>query len=403
MRIAIDYTAGVQQRAGIGRFTRELVHALLGAGSGHDFVLLQPRGRPRVPDALPPGAAVRTLPVNARMATILWHRLRLPVPAEVFTGACDIFHAPDYALPPLRRSKGIVTVHDLGFVRNPAWYVPALTRYLSRAVPDAVRRADLVLADSVATKQDLVAWLGIAPERVAVVYGGVAPHFQPRRDAAAVRQIRERYGLPGPYLLSVSTLEPRKNLVRLLEAYAQLRARRSPVPDLAIAGGRGWLFEEIDRRTEELALGGAVRFLSYVPDADLPALLSLAEALVFPSLYEGFGLPPLEAMACGTPVVASTAPCLPEVLGDAALLVDPLDVEGLANALGRVLEDRSLRAALIARGHERAQAFRWDRAARDVLAVYERLGANRTPSPAPEPFQSHGAPGESVRGEPVEP
>lgn len=375
MRICIDYTSAVQQRAGIGRFTRELAGALLAARSPHDVVLLRPKGEARVAAGIPPGAEVRTLPVTAWVAAVLWHRLRVPAPVEWFTGSCDIFHAPDYVLPPLRNAKGIVTVHDLGFVRNPAWSVPSLARYLTRAVPQSVRRADLVLADSEATRHDLLAWLDLAPERVEVLYGGVGSEFRPVTDAEEVRRVRRRYGLDQPYLLTVSTLEPRKNLVRLLEAYALLRGRHSAAPDLVVAGGEGWLFEEIYRRADELRLRESVRFLGYVPESDLPALLSQTRAFVFPSLYEGFGLPPLEAMACGVPVAASDAPCLPEVLGDAALFFSPLDVSGMADALGRILTDEGLRADLISRGQRRARVFSWERAARQLLAIYERVFA----------------------------
>jgi len=213
--------------------------------------------------------------------------------------------------------------------------------------------------------------------------------FQPVRDEEAIEAVKARYGIAGDYVLFVGTLQPRKNLIRLIEAFSpSTRLRRaqssrsgrrlsnpqSPISNLqlVIAGKKGWLYEEIFQQVEELELEGKVVFTGYVVAGDLPALLSGAGLFVFPSLYEGFGLPVLEAMACGTPVICSNASSLPEVAGDAALLVDPLDVEGLAAAMERVLGDEALRAELIERGFERARKFSWERCARETLDVLER-------------------------------
>jgi glycosyltransferase involved in cell wall biosynthesis len=316
------------------------------------------------------------LPFGSRAAAILWQRLGAPLPVEVFTGALDIFHAPDYVLPPLFRARGLVTVHDLSFVKRPETAPPRLRSYLEHAVPAAVRRASAVLTDSVSCRSDLIEWLDVPPEKVHVVYGGVDARFRPVEDAEARRRVTARYGITRPFILSVSTLEPRKNLVRLIDAFARWRARSEAPHQLVIGGGPGWDYEAIYRRAAELDLGEAVVFPGFIDDADLPALLSAADVFAYPSLYEGFGLPPVEAMACGTPVIASTAPCLPEVLGSAAVLVDPYDVAALADAFDRVLGDPALRASLKARGRARAATYTWKGAAQHLLSVYQHVAGS---------------------------
>ena len=381
MRIAIDYTPAVCQRGGIGRYTRELVRALAEQAPHHEYVLLV-AGCPASPlgtQALRAVARlrhfhVRRIPLPARWLTILWQRLRLPIPAETFTGPIDIFHAPDYVLPPLRRARGVVTIHDLSFLILPEVAEPKLQRYLSQAVPRAVARAQRVLADSRCTRDDLIAHLNVAPERITVVYPGVDPRFRPLEEET-VEAFRERHALPARFILGLGTLEPRKNFPTLIEAYARLPEWGIPHHEVAlvIAGGKGWLYEGIFETVERLALQKHVRFLGFVPDEELPALYNAASVLAFPSLYEGFGLPPLEAMACGTPVVASNVSSLPEVLDDAAPLVSPTDVEKLAAVLAQVLTDPDRRAALRARGLRQAARFTWEAAARALLRAYQEL------------------------------
>jgi len=372
LHIAIDYTAAVQQRAGIGRYTRELVGALLrlpqSQEAGHCYTLFAAAGGRAVPADLPPSPAVRLcfLPISDEWAARLWHRARLPIPVEVFTGPVDLFYSPDFVLPPTRPgTRTLLTVHDLSFLRYPDHFVPKLVRYLERVVPASVARADRVLADSEATRADLIRLLGTPPEKVEVLYSGVDPRFRPEPEPGERERLRARYGLDRPYVLSVGTLQPRKNFVRLIRAFARL-------PDtgrvLVIAGGRGWLYESV---LEEAAHHpDRVRVLGFVEDADLPALYRGADLFVFPSFYEGFGLPVLEAMACGVPVVCSGVSSLPEVAGDAALLVDPEDEDGLRWAMERALEDEGLRREMTARGRARAAQFTWERAARQLLGVF---------------------------------
>jgi len=391
LRIGLDYTPAIRQRAGIGRYTRGLVQALAALDRQNEYVLLE-AGRRKSgiresgnqedrENTFPPNFHHRPLPLSERTLAILWHRLRLPLPVDLFTGEVDLFHSPDFLLPPLRHGRAILTVHDLSFRRLPECADAALAAYLNRAVPPSIQRADLILADSLSTKADLVELLGVPAAKIEVLYPGVGDTYQPVRDETTLAAVRQKYNLPDNFVLFVGTIEPRKNLPTLLQAWAHCNLQSGPrtaprlgaiCNKLVIAGGKGWLYAETFATVERLGLSGDVVFLGYVPEADLPALYSLARLFVFPSLYEGFGLPPLEAMACGTPVICAHTSSLPEVAGDAALLVDPLDADGLAAAMQQALGDEGLRARLVERGLRQAARFTWRAAAQQLLAIYER-------------------------------
>ena len=382
LRIGIDYTAAVRQGAGIGRYTRELVRSLAELNRGHDYVLFAAAGGRRLANMnWPPNFTMRSVPLSDRALAILWHRLQLPLWVELVTGPVDIFHSPDFVLPPVRRARTLVTVHDLSFIRYPQCADANLRAYLNKVVPRSVQRADLVLADSQSTKDDLMGLLDLTPDRIKVVYPGVEERFRPIEDPTLLEETRKRYNLPPRFILGLGTLQPRKNFARLIEAFADLRSfdvaqDRSATCDLhlVIAGGKGWLYEEIFATVEQLGLEEKVIFPGFVADEHLPALYNLADLFVFPSLYEGFGLPPLEALACGAPVITSDASSLPEVVGEAGLIVEATDVENLAEAMKRVLEDDALQAEMIARGLEQAKKFTWEKAAAKLLNLYETLG-----------------------------
>lgn len=373
MRIGIDYTAAVRQRAGIGRYTRELVGALLALPSPYQYILFAATGGHRWPltgnERLASSVQVRAVPVSDEWLARLWHRAHLPIPVEAVTGPLRLFYSPDFTLPPtLPGTRTLLTVHDLSFLHHPDHFVPQLARYLSRVVPRSVARADRVLADSEATRTDLIAHLGAPAEKVEVLYSGVNPRFRPEPEPGEPERLQARYAIGGrPYILSVGTLQPRKNYVRLIRAFARLNTPFA----LLIAGGRGWLYDEIYIEAEKHS--DRVRIVGFIEETDLPALYRRAALFVFPSCYEGFGLPVLEAMACGVPVVCSNSSSLPEVAGHAALLVDPYDEDGLMEAMQRALEDEELRRRMIARGLEQAARFTWERAARQLLAVFKAV------------------------------
>jgi glycosyltransferase involved in cell wall biosynthesis len=369
-RIAIDYTAAVRQGGGIGRYTRSLVEAVAALDHARRYVLFS-AGRDPVRRAWPPNFTRRELPLEDRHLARVWHRLRLPLPVELITGRVDILHAPDFALPPTLGAHTVLTVHDLSFMRYPACSPKPLLDYLLAAVPRSVRRAEVILADSQSTRADIVELLRVPEERVVVLYAGVEPRFV-RQDGTAIAAVRERYGLRRPFLLGLGTLQPRKNFPRLIRACHLLRERHHIPHQLVIGGGRGWLYEEIEETIVALGVQEHVKMVGFVRDEDLPALYSAAEVFAFPSLYEGFGIPILEAMGCGTPVVTATASSLPEVAGEAALMVGAEDVEALADALWRALDDGALRQTLIARGLAQVQRFTWSSAAAQLLDIYKR-------------------------------
>ncbi len=373
MRVAVDFTAGVRQQGGVGRYTRSLVHALAHApGTPLDLTLLWAGPARLAPPRDWPRTRTRRLPLPERWMTVAWHRLRLPLPADLIAGGADVFYSPDFALPPLLRARSAVTVHDLSFLTHPETHFPPLRTYLERVVPRSVQRADLVLADSEQTRRDLIAYLGVPEQKIAVVLSAADAAFRRVEDEAQRQEVLRRWGVDRPYLISVGTVQPRKNLPVLFAALRRLRERGRDLL-LVHVGGKGWLYEPIFAALEASGVSERVRFLERAGDADLAALYSGAVALVFPSLYEGFGLPCLEAMACGAPVIASNAGSLPEVVGDAGLLVDPQDADAIAAGVERLLDDPAWRGALVQRGYAQNARFSWARSGQQLHALLERL------------------------------
>lgn len=379
MRIGIDYTSAARQRAGIGRYTRELVAALLSLEGPHQYTIFAAAGGLKDDDwrmeLQRRDVRLRTLPLNDDWLARLWHRLRLPIPVEVVTGPLEVFYSPDFALPPtVGSTETLLTVHDLSFMHHPGAFVPSLQRYLERVVPRSIDRADLVLADSAHTRADLTTLFDVSPEDVKVIYPGVDSRFQPESEPGERERLHDRYGIgirDEPYVLSVGTLQPRKNYVRLIEGFIQFQEETGTSAHLLIAGGRGWLYDDILAEAQKYE---SVRLLGFVEDEDLPALYRGANVFAFTSLYEGFGLPVLEAMACGTPVVCSNTSSLPEVAGDSALLVDPQSPDELIEAMIRAFGDEGLREEMVDRGLAQAAGFTWERSARQLLGVIESFG-----------------------------
>jgi len=366
MHVTIDYTPAIRQRAGIGRYTRNLVSALAQTDRENRYTLFC-RGQGADVAGWPANFDVRTTPVSDRLLTAAWHKLRLPFPVERLSGKSDIFHSTDFTLPPLAAALGVATIHDLSFLRLGEHADPGLRDYLNARVPKTVAQAKRVLADSESTQRDLMELLGTPAGKISVVYAGVEERFQPVNDPKRLEQVRSRYQLPDQFVLFVGTIEPRKNLKRLISAYAKMRHETALPHKLIISGAKGWLYEGVFEQVRLEGLTGGVLFPGFVADEDLPALYTLASLFVFPSLYEGFGLPPLEAMACGTPVVASNNSSLPEVLGTAALFVDAHDTASIAQAMVRVLSDKSLSARLSRLGRAQATRFTWQAAAEQLM------------------------------------
>jgi glycosyltransferase involved in cell wall biosynthesis len=309
---------------------------------------------------------VSRLPTGRPSVRILWEQALQPW--AVRRAKVDLLHSPAFVGPVLSSCPLVVTVHDLSFLFYPQNFRALNRSYLRLFTRLSVRRARRVLAVSESTKRDLVQYYGLSAAKIDVVHNGVDSAFRPL-PADQVAAFRRQAGLPDRFMLFVGTLEPRKNVVHLIEAYARLPEERPP---LVLVGGKGWLYDQIFARVEALNLSGQVHFAGYVLAEDLPLWYNAADLFVYPSLYEGFGLPPLEAMACGTAVITSTASSLPEVVGKAGLMVDPTDTEALATAMEQVLTARDVREQMQAEGLAQAQGFSWQKAAQRTVDSYRR-------------------------------
>jgi glycosyltransferase involved in cell wall biosynthesis len=365
--IGIDASrATARERTGTENYTLYLLRALIARGQAHRFRLYF--GQAPEQGLLPHDERVewRVIPFPR-----LWTHLRLAW--ELGRHPPDVLFVPAHVLPLLHPKHCVVTVHDLGYRRYPQAHTRGSRWYLEWSTRHNVRAAERVIADSEATQRDLHEFYGVPAHKIVVAYPAGGEGFAPVRDETKLAQVRRRYGSGESYFLAVGTLQPRKNLPTLLTAFGSL-VRDGALADgtrLVIAGRRGWLYEETIATVRALGLEGRVVFTGYVPQEDLPALLSGALAYVLPSWYEGFGLPVLEAMACETPVICSNVSSLPEVAGDAALLFAPDDPAALARAMRQVHAEPALRDELAARGRVRAQAFSWERCADQVLAVLD--------------------------------
>ncbi len=369
MRIAIDATSVPRQRAGAGTYIYNLVQALAQVDRENTYFVFAKRetfdGRSLQRDGF------RLVPVrlSSRLARMLWEQAMLPL--QLSRLGVDVLHSPHYTTPLASAGwRRVITFHDVTFFLLPRRY-PVLRRlYFQGASRAGARLADLAIAVSETVKGDVVRHLGLPAESVRAVPLAPAPGFHPLEDSARMEAVRERYGLPPSFILNVGTLEPGKNQATLVRAFHRLK-QQGVEQGLVIAGQKGWMYEKLFRLVDGLGLRDEVRFVGHLPEDDLAAVYNMADLFVFPSLYEGFGLPPLEAMACGLPVVASRAPALVEVLDGAALLVDACDVSALAETSAKALRDKRLRSRLRKQGLERASRFSWQRTARGTVTAYE--------------------------------
>jgi glycosyltransferase involved in cell wall biosynthesis len=291
-----------------------------------------------------------------------------------FPDQADITHFYNNMIPCGVNGKKVVTIHDLTHKAYPETMDPALKTFMDRNFKISLDRADKIATVSEFSKGEIINYFAVDPSKIVVIPSAVNTNsYFPIKDTEILAQYKKKYAIVGEYFLYLGTLEPRKNIGALIDAYHLLKQKIPDAPRLLLGGKKGWLYESIFKKVEELGLGKDVLFLGYVPDEDVAPLMCGAVAFVFPSLYEGFGTPPLEAMACGVPVLTSNCSSLPEVTGDAALLVDPLRVESIAVGLERLVADKNLREELSRKGLERAKAFTWERAASLTLEMYKSV------------------------------
>ncbi|MBI5958891.1 MAG: glycosyltransferase family 4 protein [Chloroflexi bacterium] len=361
LKIAIDASrTTVARRTGTENYALQLIRALLALDTPHHYYLYF-RDTP----------TVRLLPDHPRVIyrVIPWRRAwtHTRFALTLYRDRPDVTFVPSHTLPLWFPGPAVVTVHDLGYIYFPDAHPTMARFYLDRSTRHSVRRATRIIADSLATSQDLAAHYGVSENCISLVYPGVDESLARITDPTRIAAVRARYGLPERYLLFIGTLQPRKNIARIVEGFTRWRAdQSSPDVALVLAGSQGWLYDPAwTAGAEQVILTG------YIDDADVAALYSGALALVFPTLHEGFGFPVLEAMRCGTPVITSQTSSLPEVAGEAALLVNARDAAEIAGAIDRIVTDQMLRADFIARGYQQAQQFTWRRAAEQTLRVLE--------------------------------
>jgi glycosyltransferase involved in cell wall biosynthesis len=376
--IYLDVSAAVHRRAGLGRYAEALARALV-ADEPSRYALFYNRERSAEPLGGLEYLSARSVALGYKpWRMLVWVGQLLCVGFDRLLPGAELFHATEHLLLPLRTVPTVLTVHDLIFRHLPAHHKPLNRWYLNLAMPLYCRRAVHIVTISKCTARDLVAAYGVSPQKITVVPEAAGPRFHPQ-PLDTVAAVRARYGLPVRYLLFVGTIEPRKNLTRLLAAFEAVHAD-GLTDGLVIVGRRGWLCGDFFAALERSSARDAVILPGYVPDEDLPAVYAGAQALVFPSLYEGFGLPVLEAMACGTPVLASRTSSMPEVGGEAALYFDPTSVEEMADNVYRFLRDKALKEEMQVEGLAQAARFSWKQAATETEAVYSAVLRGRVES-----------------------
>ncbi|MCA1618936.1 MAG: glycosyltransferase family 4 protein [Acidobacteria bacterium] len=370
MHIAIDAHSVGTGLAGNETYAANLVEALAEVDRENRYTVYVTRAEAeaRFGRRWPNFEVRRTLPHTPLV------RIPVTLSAELRRRPVDLLHV-QYTAPPLAPCPVVATVHDLSFEHLPETFKRRSRVQLRLTVRATARRAAHVIAPSEYTRRDLVETYGLDPGRVTAIPLAVSPRFRPVEDEGELGRVRRRYGIAGEYVLAVGSIQPRKNLGRLVRAYSALRRARgrSNLPQLVLVGKNAWLYGETLRAIEAEGLGDSVVMTGYVREGDLPALYSGALCFAYPSYFEGFGLPPLEAMSCGAPVLTGNLTSLPEVVGDAGLTVDPFDTGALADALARLVDDAALRAELRGRGLRRARGFDWRDTARMTLQVYRRV------------------------------
>jgi glycosyltransferase involved in cell wall biosynthesis/SAM-dependent methyltransferase len=374
MKIAIDISLAVGESAGVGSYTRGLLEGLAAVDAENDYLLYSYLDLPQSPHIALPHThnfSLRAVKLGGEHWERIWSRAELP-PKEALDPV-DIIHSPSFNAPKERHGSLVVTIHDISFLLYPQFHTEANRLHCLNGTLKAALYADHIIAVSQHTKTDLMDYFSIPENRIHVIHEAPRKIYYPEGDIEFVRSTLQRLEIYHNFILFVGSLEPRKNLKSLLSAYAAYIKRYSGQELLVVAGAEGWLNEDISVLVANLGLGEHVKFLGYVQESDLRVLYSATKLFIYPSIYEGFGLPPLEAMACGAPVITSKASALPEVVGDAAILIDPLDREELCYAMQTVLGNTELRLKMRERSLERARLFSWERTAQETLAVYQEV------------------------------
>lgn len=371
MRIGIDGFPLIKAKTGVGHYTLELAKALAALRPGDSFELVSPYPFPKqIQDEVDAVPNLRTVSMKMNGLNRRWWAVGAP--RYVRKQKLDLFHGTNYEVPLWHRRRNVITVHDLSILTHPETHDPRIARRTRRRLPIMLRAASRIITPTEAVKRELAMRFGIAPARITVTHEAPRKDFFPVEEDEAT-SVRRRLEIEDDFILFVGTIEPRKNLKTLLSAFARILKQTQLRPQLVIAGGEGWLTQEFRDAAAATDFRDRLRLTGYLNDEDLRALYSSCKVFVYPSLYEGFGLPPLEAMACGAPVIASRIAAHEETINDKALLVDPLDVAGLSRAIVELFEDESARKRLAVNGKQHAANFSWQKTAELTWEVYQAV------------------------------
>lgn len=384
LRVALDLTCTFDRTAsGIAYYSRYMGRALVLDNPEIDFRLVATR-----PHGTASGNAALTrlfqrktiIPRAGLIRYLLWNTLEWP-PVEWFTGEVDIVHDFFHQVPVARRALRAVTLHDVSFFVRPETHTPRTRKLQTQLLRRCARNADAYFTLSESSRNDMAQWLDIPPEKVTITYCGIEPsEYSAPLDPVAATKLMARLGIRGPFFVYVGTLEPRKNLCRLMQAHALVRSRRKDLPQLVLVGKKGWLYEPIFQDLARFRGNDDILYAGYLPREDMVTLMRSSAAMVYPSLYEGFGMPVLEAMASRTPVMTSRVSSLPEVAGDTAIYVEPEDVDSIAEGLETIAGDTTGNRRRVEKAYARAQTFTWERSARIVRDAYLRLSGRSSPA-----------------------
>jgi len=383
MRIGIDCRTILNPQAGektgIAHYTYYLVKSLLKLNRLDEFVLFfDHRAKNIVKEFLEPNTTIRFFTYSEYKKYLPFFYSHILTASNIDREKLDVYHSPANIVPLRYSGKFCVTIHDLAIYQRPDLFPSRQGFSIKYIVPRSIKSAQKIIAVSESTKNDVEKYFNIAPEKIKVIHEGVDyVKFNPDiASAETLSGVRQKYGIDRDYVLFVGTLEPRKNLIRLLEAYYKLLGNRPEYNkkyQLVLAGGKGWLYDEIFEEVENRGLKNSVVFTDYLPAEDLPALYSNAKVFIYPSIYEGFGLPVLEAMSCGVPVITSNVSSMPEIAGNAAVLVDPLDIDGIASSLEKLLDNEEMRKEYGLAGRRRAENFSWEKCAQETMKLYKEI------------------------------
>ncbi|HMG76192.1 MAG TPA: glycosyltransferase family 1 protein [Pyrinomonadaceae bacterium] len=373
MRVGIDGYPLAEPRTGVGHYTLELARALALISPSDHFELVSPAPFDSAAlDEIERAQMPNLHTTNPRASSIRGHWWSIGLPLYARRARFDLFHGTNFDVPLWKKRRSVVTIHDLSALLHPEKHRSRLVRRARLRLPLVVRVADMIITPTESVKREVCHHLSVKADKITAIPSAARRSFQPL-PFAQTAETRKRLGVEDNFLLFVGTLEPRKNLLTLLKAFAQILSQSSLNPQLVIAGGEGWLMDDSFAFIKRAALSERLRFTGYLSDDDLRALYSSCRVFIYPSVYEGFGLPPLEAMACGAPVIAGRISSLQETLGSVARLVEPLDVDALAKSITEVLEDDNQREMMVAAGPTQAGKFSWEQTARLTLDVYRQL------------------------------